>query len=130
MKRLSKAVTATFKLMYKHIENYNYKIQYYSDVKTLWPVKSNQSVIDKINKLNSRNIVISAAILIPPLYIQLSHIKNWNQWWGELVNFCFSCRDKELFAIWTNKQQKYRLFVNKTSLKLAANYLLDNCYFN
>ena len=32
-------------------------------------------------------------------------------------------------AISTNDKQKYRLSFNKLSLKLAINYLLDNCYF-
>ena len=32
-------------------------------------------------------------------------------------------------AIWTNNQQKYKLLVNETSLKLVINYLLDNYYF-
>ena len=32
-------------------------------------------------------------------------------------------------AIWNNNQQKHRLLFSKTSLKLAVNYLLNNCYF-
>ena len=55
MKLLSKAVTGALKLIYKQIENYNFKIQYYSNVTTLWPVESNQSAIEAIIKLNSRN---------------------------------------------------------------------------
>ena len=56
---LSKAVTAALKLIRKQVENYNFKIQYYSIVKTFWPVQSNRSIINKINKLNSRNKAIS-----------------------------------------------------------------------
>ena len=55
MKLRSKAVTGALKLIYKQIENYNFKIQCYSSVKTLWPVQTNQSVIETIIKLNSRN---------------------------------------------------------------------------
>ena len=53
---------------------------------------------------------------------------------GELINFCLNDGDKEFIritrngAIWTN-DKKYRLSCNKTSLKFAVNYLLDNCYF-
>ena len=49
--------------------------------------------------------------------------------------FFFNCSDKEFIgfyryvAIWTNDQEKYRLRPNKTSLKLAINYLLSNSYF-
>ena len=38
VKTLSIAVTAALKLIYKQIENYNFKTQYYSGVKTFWPV--------------------------------------------------------------------------------------------
>ena len=55
VKPLSKVVTAPLKLTYKQIGNYNFKIQYYSGVKTFWLVHGNQSVINTINKLNSRN---------------------------------------------------------------------------
>ena len=54
---------------------------------------------------------------------------------GELINFCFNGGDKEFIgitrygAIWTNSQEKYKLYFNKITLKLAINYLLDNCYF-
>ena len=41
------------------IENYDFKTQYYSSVKVFWPVQSNQSVIDTMNKLNSRSKTIS-----------------------------------------------------------------------
>ena len=54
----------------------------------------------------------------------------------ELFSFCFNGDDKEFIgitrygAIWTNSQEKHRLSINKTSLKLAINYyLLDNSYF-
>ena len=54
---------------------------------------------------------------------------------GELINFCFNGWGKGFIgttrygAIWTNNQEKYRMSFDKTSLKLAINYLLDNCYF-
>ena len=52
----------------------------------------------------------------------------------KMINF-FNCSDTELIrfyryvAIWTNGQEKYRLSPNKTSLKLAINYLPSNSYF-
>ena len=58
VKPLSKAVAAALKLTYKQTENYDFKTQYYSGLKTFWPVQKNQTVIDSINELNSRNKVI------------------------------------------------------------------------
>ena len=49
----------------------------------------------------------------------------------ELINFCFKGGNKDslgLLGIWTNSRQKYRFSINKALLKLAFNYLLDNCY--
>ena len=53
-----------------------------------------------------------------------------------LINFSSNDGGKKLggssrySAIWTNTQQKHRLPLNKTSLKLAINYLLDNSYLS
>ena len=58
VKPLSKAVAAALKLTYKQTENYDFKTQYYSGLKTFWPVQKNQTAIDSINELNSRNKVI------------------------------------------------------------------------
>ena len=52
VKPLSKAVTAELKLIYKEIENHNFKTQHHSGVKTFRPVQSNQNIIDTINILN------------------------------------------------------------------------------
>jgi len=54
---------------------------------------------------------------------------------SESINFCFNGGDKEFIGItkfgasWTNNKDKYNVTFNKTSLKLAINYLLDNCFF-
>ena len=53
----------------------------------------------------------------------------------ELINCCFNGGDRQLIGItrygafWTNSQEKHRSFFNKTFLKLAIDYLLDNSYF-
>ena len=58
MKPLSKAVTALLKLINKEMEQCNFKTQYYSCVKTFWPIQNNQTVIDTMKKINLRNQVI------------------------------------------------------------------------
>ena len=68
------------------------------------------------------------------LYTNISHCKLKSEM-KRLINFIFffNGREEDLFgvtrngAIWTNDQQKYILTFNKTSLKLAINYLLDKC---
>ena len=85
--------------------------------------------------MNSRNKAISvsnfdfSALNTSILHHKLKSVME------ELINFCLSEKNKEFIgitrygAIWHNIQEKYRLFFNKTFLKLAFNYLLDNCYF-
>ena len=54
---------------------------------------------------------------------------------GKLINFFLNGGDKEFIvptrydAIWANSRQKHKLAFNKTSLKLAINYLLNIHYF-
>ena len=135
VKPLSKAVTAALKLLYKQIENYNYKTHYYSSVKTFWPIQSNQAVLQAIDKINSRNKAVSITTFdFSTLYTNISHHK-LKSVMSELINFCFNGGDKEYIGIyrgngvWTNDQGKYNITFNKKNLKLAINYLLDNCYF-
>ena len=53
----------------------------------------------------------------------------------EFANFCFNDGDKKSIGIikhgviWSNSQEKYRLFFIKRSLKLAINYLIENSHF-
>ena len=67
-------------------------------------------------------------------YIRISHITNWNQWWGSWSTF-FNDGDKEFTrinrygAIRTNSREKHVLSFNKTSLKLATTFLLVSSYF-
>ena len=135
VKPLSKAVTAALKLIYKQIENYNYKTYFYSGVKTFWSIQNNQPAINAINKLNSRNRAGSISTFdFSTLYTNIPHHK-LKSVMSNLINFCFHGGDKEYIAvtnfgaIWTNDKDKYKINFSKTSLKLAINYLLDNCYF-
>ena len=76
VKPLSKAVAAALKLIYKETENYNFKTQYYTGVKTFWPVQSSESVIDIINILNARNRAISVSTFeFSTLYTNIPHHK-------------------------------------------------------
>ena len=58
---MSKAVTSVFKLMFKQIETYNSKIQYFLGVKPFWPVQNNQPNIDAVKKFNNRKKASSIA---------------------------------------------------------------------
>ena len=136
IKPLSKAVTQVLKLMFKQIEMYNHKSTYFSGVKSFWPIQNNQPVIEAIKKLNGRSKANSISTFdFSTLYTNIPHAKLKNVL-RELINFCFKGGDKKYIAItkfgatWTNNKHKYNVTFDKPSLKLAINYLLDNCYFN
>lgn len=57
MKPALKAATATLKLIYMTIEDYNLKTKYYSGLKIFRPVQNNHTVIDNRNKLNKAILV-------------------------------------------------------------------------
>ena len=50
VKPCSKAVTAESMLIYNQIEHCKCKTQYYSGIKSFWPVQNNETVVDEINK--------------------------------------------------------------------------------
>ena len=91
-KPLSKVVAAALKLIYKEIEHYNFKTQYYSVMKTFCSVQKNQAAISIIikNKINSRYIVISIFLLyFSTVHANRPHDK-LNLVMVGLIKFCFN----------------------------------------
>ena len=54
----------------------------------------------------------------------------------ELINFCFKSGEKQFVAVTkfgavgTEKKNKFKITFDQASLKLAINFLLDNCFLN
>ena len=97
--------------------------------------QSNCHRLETINKINSRDKAFPISTFdFSTLYANIPCHK-LKFLLRELIKFCLNGREKEFIgiskhdAIWTNNQQKYRFSVDKTSLKLAIDYLLDNWYF-
>ena len=117
---ITKSNTITWKL----------STQYYHSVKIFWPVQNNQTVIDAISEINSRNKTFSISTLdLSTLYTNTPH-HNLKSVMGEF-DFHFNGGDKEFIGItkysatWTNNQQIF----NKLSLKFEVNYSLNSHYF-
>ena len=99
-----------YKLIYNQIEHYNLETQYYHSVKIFWPVQNNQTVIDAISEINSRNKTFSISTLdLSTLYTNTPH-HNLKSVMGEF-DFYFNGGDKKFIGItkysatWTNNQQ-------------------------
>ena len=70
-----RAVTEALKLIYKQIENFNFKSRYYTDFKTFWSVQNKEyNITNTINNLMPRNKATTR--LVSLLYIQIFHIAN------------------------------------------------------
>ena len=136
VKPLSKAVTSALKLIYNQIETYNKKTLYFSGVKSFWPIQNNIQVIDSIKKLNKRNLAKSITTFdFSTLYTSIPHDKLKNAL-REIINFGFKGGDKFYIGItnygarWVKDKSACNITFDKSSLKLAINFLLDQCYFN
>ena len=124
-----KIAPTALKLIFKQIEHYKFKILYRSGPKTFWSAQKNQILADARNKMNSRNKSISIFTFdFLTLNIQHHRLKSVM---GEFLNSCFSGKIEEFWSmvLFRLLSTKKRLSFNKTFLKLAIKYLLENCYF-
>lgn len=70
-------------------------------VKSFWPLKNNQSVIDAIKKHNSRNKALSIAIYdLSIFYTIIPHNKLQNVT-RELNSFCFKAGKRQFIVVIT-----------------------------
>ena len=136
VKPLSKAVTAALKLLYKQIESYNDKSCYFSGVNTFWPIQNNTKVINSLNKLSSLHKAKTITTFdFSTLYTSIPHDKLKNAM-REIINFGFRNEDKFYIGItkygakWITDKKKCNIVFDKASLKLAINFLLDQCFFH
>ena len=136
VKPLSKAVTAALKLLYNQIESYNDKCFYFSGVKSFWPIQDNSKVINSLNRINNRSKAKTITTFdFSTLYTSIPHDKLKNAL-REVINFGFKGGDKFYIGInkygakWVQNKSSCAITFDKSSLKLAINFLLDQCYFN
>lgn len=62
--------------MYKEIETYNYKMHYFSGIKSFWIVQNNQSVTDAIKKINDGDDEGAGQFLFEKWEIQFISVEN------------------------------------------------------
>ena len=135
VKELSKKVTAAFKLLYKAVECYHHKSQYFSGINSFWVIQNNSSVIDAINKLTKRNAAKSISTFdFSTLYTNIPHDK-LIQTLNFVVDFAFKGRTQSKISInnqnearWCKSSKHFTFSI--TSLKKALEYVIQNCYFS
>ena len=135
VKPLSKSITSIFKLFYKQIEAYNKKCFFYSGIKMFWVIQNNEPVIKSINRINSRSKANCISTFdFSTLYTKIPHDKLLFVL-NDLIDFCFQGGTNNHVAVtkfgakWVTNPSKYTLTFDKTKMKNAVKYLMDNCYF-
>lgn len=91
-----RAVREALKLIYKQIENFNFKSRYYSGFKTFWSVQNEQYNINTINNLMPRNKATTRWFLYSIYKYSTSQTEISV---GEFINFCINDGNKEFIDI-------------------------------
>ena len=110
-------------------------MHYFPGVKLFWSARNKQPVIDVIKKFNSRNKALSIATYdLPILYTNIAQNKLKNVV-RKLINISFEGGEEIFIAatkfcqIWANNKSNFKVTFNKTFLKMAVNFFLDNYIF-
>ena len=103
-------------------------------VKSFRPVQNNQPVIGGIKKLSGKNKALSLATYdLSTLYTNISH-NEVKAWWGSCSVSLSKVVETSLMSLtkfcatWIDDKNKFKTTFDKTSAKLAINFLLDNFF--
>ena len=134
-KPLSKTISSIFKLIYKQIENYHNKSQFYSNFNLFWVIQNSKPVIDKIKHINASKKAKSIATYdFSTLYTKIPHedlIKNLN----EIIDLAFAGGTNkyiiasETKAYWAKDKKDKCTYFTRSTLKDTVTHLIKESYF-
>ena len=134
-KPLSKAVTKVFKLIFSQTKSFHAKSRFYSRFNKFWVVENSSTVIEKLNKINSRKKAKEISTYdFKTLYTKIDHA-NLVEKLDSVIDFAFKggknnvIRFNQYRAYWS-KSKSGKSFFTKNSLKSVVKQLIENCYFN
>ena len=133
-KKLSKNVTAAFKLVYKSIESYHKKIEFFSGIHSFWVIQNNLPVIKALDRINKKNAAKTISTFdFSTLYTNIPHDKLINVL-DHTIDFAFKGKQFQNISVndsgqprWCKKSKGF-LFT-KELLKTAVRYLIGNSFF-
>ena len=133
-KPLTEVVSNVFKMLYKHVENFHKKSQFYSNFKKFWVVQNSFPVVEQLNRINiKKNAKRISTFDFSTLYTTIPHdllIKVLS----EIIDFVFSSSQRNRIGFsassvyWTSKGKDKRFFT-KASLVETVTFLNKQCYF-
>ena len=135
IKPLSKDITSIFKLFYKKVERYHNKGRLWSGVKTFWTIQNNSSLINTVNKLNTRKSAKRMSTFdFSTLYTKIPHDKLLHVL-SEITDFAFKGGTRSHVVVynsgahWSNSKSTHGRSYSLQQIKSSLQYLLNNCYF-
>ena len=133
-KPIANTISNTFKLLFNTINKFHKKSLFYAHTNFFWVVQNSFPVIDKLNKINSKQNAKSISTFdFSTLYTKIPHNLLLEVLF-ELIDFVFKGNNKKKLGFtsttvyWTNKGIGKRYFT-KNTLKDTVQYLITKCFF-
>ena len=136
-KKLSKAVSQVFKLIYHQVENYHLKAKFLSNYNKFWVIQNSEPILESIARINKKNNAKSISTFdFSTLYTKLPHNKLIKEL-SDIIEFVFDAGSSKYIVIseygkvyWAKNKHKSCLSFSKNSLVNAVKHLIEKCYFS
>ena len=134
-KKISKAVSSIFKLIYNQILNFHKNAKFLSNYNKFWVLQNVDPVLEKLKAINKRKNAKSIATYdFSTLYTTIPH-NDLIEKLSRLVSFVFEGGDSKYISVsdkfhasWSKKNCKNPCF-SERGVKIAVKHLIENCYF-
>ena len=134
-KQISKAVSSTFKLIFRQVQNFHTKAKFLKNYNKFWIIQNTDPILEIMNRINKRKGAKSIATYdFSTLYTKLSHDKLIYEL-HKLIDFVFDAGDRNYIKLDTRgkafwgKKSKNSVGYTRHGLKVAVKFLIENCFF-
>ena len=135
-KKISKAVSHVFKLIYNQVENFHLKAKFLSNYNKFWIIQNSDPVLESITRINKKNNAKSISTFdFSTLYTKLPHDKLVNEL-SKIIDFVFDAGSSKYIIVsphgkvyWSKHRHKSSICFSRSSLKKTLRHLIENCYF-
>ena len=133
-KKVSKAVSSAFKLVFGQVESFHRKAKFDSPYSKFWVLQNVDPVIEKLKHINKRKNAKSISTYdFSTLYTKIPHEDLINRM-TKLIKFTFNGGDAKYinisergYASWSKNRRE--TYFSQYSLIVAVKHLIQNCYF-
>ena len=133
-KKISKAVSSIFKLIYNQILNFHKNAKFLSNYNKFWVLQNVDPVLEKLKAINKRKNAKSIATYdFSTLYTSIPH-NDLIEKLSRLVSFVFEGGDSKYISVsdkfhasWSKRNYENPCF-SERGVKIAVKHLILNCY--